>query len=107
MEPRQDGKFPVALDVGCGTGHQSTRPLANYFNKVIAIDPSSSMIDVAVQGNVNPNIKYVWVVSDAVVLVCAKLYIYLRSLLLHLVMYNWQLLNVQLSLINLEREIDK
>lgn len=39
--------FELGLDVGCGTG-QSALALANYCNKVVAIDPSESMLRNAI-----------------------------------------------------------
>ncbi|MFS4449073.1 class I SAM-dependent methyltransferase [Maribacter sp. 2307UL18-2] len=47
-------RFGTGLDVGCGTG-RSTIALADYCDSVIGIDPSSAMLDTAIQ---NPKIKY-------------------------------------------------
>lgn len=37
-------KDSICLDLACGTGHQSTLPLTEYFNKIIGMDYSSSQI---------------------------------------------------------------
>ncbi|KIV90572.1 hypothetical protein PV10_07860 [Exophiala mesophila] len=42
----QGGKTDVLLDLGCGPG-TSTRTLATHFQRVIALDPSPAMIEVA------------------------------------------------------------
>ncbi|WP_255372721.1 class I SAM-dependent methyltransferase [Corynebacterium sp. CNJ-954] len=44
----------VAVDVGCGTGQLSTQ-LADYFDRVLAFDPSESQIAAASD---HPNVTY-------------------------------------------------
>ena len=47
-------QFEAGLDIGCGTGYSSIA-LSNYCDHVTGIDPSSSMIDQAIQ---HPSISY-------------------------------------------------
>lgn len=49
-----DVMYSLGLDVGCGTG-QSTIALANYCEAVIGIEPSSEMLEQAIQ---HPKITY-------------------------------------------------
>lgn len=46
--------YTFGLDIGCGTG-QSSLALTNFCDKVIAIDPSNSMLERAIS---HSNIKY-------------------------------------------------
>ncbi|XP_046583081.1 uncharacterized protein LOC124290425 [Haliotis rubra] len=41
------GKFKLAVDVACGTGHQSTLPLVGRFEKVIGLDVSEQQLKQA------------------------------------------------------------
>ncbi|XP_046582565.1 putative methyltransferase DDB_G0268948 [Haliotis rubra] len=41
------GKFKLAVDVACGTGHQSTLPLVGRFEKVIGVDVSEEQLKQA------------------------------------------------------------
>lgn len=50
----KEQRFDTGLDVGCGTG-RSTIALAHYCNSVVGIDPSTAMLDNAIQ---SPKIKY-------------------------------------------------
>ena len=60
MERGADGRLPLAVDVGCGTGHQSTYGLKDCFTSVVGVDISQAMIQAANQENKNPNIKFVY-----------------------------------------------
>lgn len=46
--------FSLGLDIGCGTGHSSIA-LSKFCNRVIALDPSTSMIEKAIE---NSNVEY-------------------------------------------------
>lgn len=46
--------FGTGLDIGCGTG-RSTITLADYCDSVVGIDPSTAMLDNAIQ---DPKIRY-------------------------------------------------
>lgn len=46
--------FDIGLDIGCGTG-QSSKALAKFCAKVVAIDPSTSMLEKAIY---HPHIEY-------------------------------------------------
>ncbi|XP_067676536.1 putative methyltransferase DDB_G0268948 [Haliotis asinina] len=41
------GKFKLAVDVACGTGHQSTLPLVDRFERVIGVDVSEEQLKQA------------------------------------------------------------
>lgn len=73
------GKRNVALDIGCGNG-QATKPLAQYFDRVIGTDPSPGMIESARSSlATTTNIEYrvasaedhSFIANEAVDLVCA------------------------------------
>ncbi|XP_067950695.1 putative methyltransferase DDB_G0268948 isoform X2 [Watersipora subatra] len=51
-------KFPFAVDVGCGTGHQSTVPLAKYFDSVLGIDISKEQISEAKKSKHPENVDF-------------------------------------------------
>ncbi|XP_067950691.1 putative methyltransferase DDB_G0268948 isoform X3 [Watersipora subatra] len=51
-------KFPFAVDVGCGTGHQSTAPLAKYFDSVLGIDISKEQIAEAKKSEHPENVNF-------------------------------------------------
>ena len=63
MERGADGRLPLAVDVGCGTGHQSTYGLKDYFTSVVGVDISQAMIQAANQENTIPNIKFVYITA--------------------------------------------
>lgn len=52
-----DGKFSLAVDVGCGSG-QSADGLASNFNRVLGVDISESQIEQAVATNTCSNVEY-------------------------------------------------
>ncbi|XP_067950227.1 putative methyltransferase DDB_G0268948 [Watersipora subatra] len=51
-------KFPFAVDVGCGTGHQSTVPLAKYFDSVLGVDISEEQIAEANKSKHPENVNF-------------------------------------------------
>ncbi|XP_067950879.1 putative methyltransferase DDB_G0268948 [Watersipora subatra] len=51
-------KFPFAIDVGCGTGHQSTAPLAKYFDSVLGVDISEEQIAEAKKSKHPENVSF-------------------------------------------------
>ncbi|XP_067950226.1 putative methyltransferase DDB_G0268948 [Watersipora subatra] len=51
-------KFPFAVDVGCGTGHQSTVPLAKYFDSVLGVDISKEQISEAEKSKHPENVNF-------------------------------------------------
>jgi len=52
------GRFPLAVDVGCGPGVTSTSPLSPYFDKVLGVDISEAQIREANLHNEFDNIEY-------------------------------------------------
>ncbi len=50
----------IVLDIGCGTG-EVARPLAAFVDKVDAVDPSASMVEIgrSRDGGDRPNIRWV------------------------------------------------
>ncbi|XP_075070153.1 putative methyltransferase DDB_G0268948 [Mixophyes fleayi] len=57
LEEKKGKTFGLVVDAGCGTG-RSTRPLAEYFSKVIGIDISESQIIVAKRSTPQENVIY-------------------------------------------------
>ncbi|XP_067951057.1 putative methyltransferase DDB_G0268948 [Watersipora subatra] len=51
-------KFPLAVDVGCGTGHQSTVPLAKYFDSVLGVDIGEKQIAEAKKSKHPENVAF-------------------------------------------------
>ena len=52
-----DGSRDLVVDVGCGPG-QVASVLHEYFKQVIAVDPSTSMLETARRANSRPSITY-------------------------------------------------
>lgn len=55
--PKEEGKYSLLLDVGCGSG-QSTKIWACDFKQVVGLDPSENQITQARSNNKLDNIKY-------------------------------------------------
>ncbi|XP_067676306.1 putative methyltransferase DDB_G0268948 [Haliotis asinina] len=51
------GKFKLAVDVACGTGHQSTLPLVERFEKVMGLDVSKEQLKQAPKNVANMEFK--------------------------------------------------
>ena len=54
-------RLPLAVDVGCGPGVQSTDQIAPYFDKVIGVDISQAQIEEAKSYHHPSNIEFWWV----------------------------------------------
>ncbi|XP_075070151.1 putative methyltransferase DDB_G0268948 [Mixophyes fleayi] len=57
LEEKKGKPFELAVDAGCGSG-RSTRPLAEYFSKVIGIDISEIQIIKAKRSTPQENVTY-------------------------------------------------
>ncbi|XP_075070154.1 putative methyltransferase DDB_G0268948 [Mixophyes fleayi] len=57
LEEKKGKPFGLVVDAGCGTG-RSTRPLTEYFSKVIGIDISESQIIEARRSTPQENVTY-------------------------------------------------
>ncbi|XP_075070534.1 putative methyltransferase DDB_G0268948 [Mixophyes fleayi] len=57
LEEKKGKPFELVVDAGCGTG-RSTRPLAEFFSKVIGIDISESQIIEAKRSTPQENVTY-------------------------------------------------
>ena len=51
-------RLPLAVDVGCGPGVQSTDQIAPYFDKVFGVDISQAQIDEAKKYHHPSNVEF-------------------------------------------------
>lgn len=57
------GHVGLAVDVGCGPG-TATAEIAKFADKVVGLEPGSSMVETAQKQNPGPNIEYVQGTDD-------------------------------------------